>query len=331
MELLLKQKVDLMVENYYKIKRDFKWDYTIVKHFMAMNLASQNKSVNTEEIQEIKNHIKKEVGLFSRFKGINLLILSSLLCLENNYKDFFKNMQMVYEKMKDAGFTSSEYLPLASYTIVKQVSIDKWDEKIERMKSFYSNMKKNHFWLTSTDDYVLAAVLATSDLDVEKSSEEIEKCYKLLNQRAFTKGNSIQSLSQILAFGEEDVENKCSRAIFLYDKLKSEKCKLKYSGLTSLGVLTLIACDENKLVEEIKEVYDYIRGKSGYGMFSIEKSHVVMLSSSLVADSYIERIQKGLINVTLANSINAIVIAQQQAAIVAACAASSAAASSASS
>ncbi len=36
------------------------------------------------------------------------------------------------------------------------------------MKSFYSNMKGNHPWLTSVDDYVLAAVLATSDLDIEK-------------------------------------------------------------------------------------------------------------------------------------------------------------------
>ncbi len=56
-----------------------------------------------------------------------------------------------------------------------------------------------------------------------------------------------------------------------------------------------------------------------------------MLAISLVADSYIERIQKGLIDITLANSINAIVIAQQQAAIAAACAASAAAASSSSS
>ncbi len=30
-------------------------------------------------------------------------------------------------------------------------------------------MKKNHPWLTTADDYVLAAVLATSDLDIEKN------------------------------------------------------------------------------------------------------------------------------------------------------------------
>ncbi len=31
--------------------------------------------------------------------------------------------------MREAGFKNSQYLPLASYTIVKEVSMDKWDEK----------------------------------------------------------------------------------------------------------------------------------------------------------------------------------------------------------
>lgn len=331
MELLLKQKIDLMTENYNELKKAFKWEYSIVKHFVAMNSAIKDKKVNVEEIEEIKDYIKKQVGLFSQFRGMNLFILSSLLYLESNYKDFFENMQKVYEKMRDAGFRNSQYLPLASYTIVKEVSMDKWDEKIQRMKNFYSNMKKNHPWLTTADDYVLAAVLATSDLDIEKTSEEMEICYKLLNEKAFVKGNSLQSLSQILALGEEDAENKCSRAVSLYNELKSEKCKLRYDGLASLGMLTLIASNDIKIVEEVKEVYKYIKEKDGYGIFSIEKSHIVMLAISLAADSYIERIQKGLIDITLANSINAIVIAQQQAAIAAACAASAAAASSSSS
>jgi uncharacterized protein (UPF0335 family) len=330
-ELLLKQKIDLMTENYNQVKKGFKWEYSIVKHFVAMNSALKNKKINVEEIQEIKDYIKKQVGLFSKFRGMNLFILSSLLHLESNYKDFFQDMQKVYEKMRDAGFRNSEYLPLASYTIVKEVSMDKWEDKIQRMKTFYSNMKKNHPWLTTADDYVLAAVLATSNLDVEKTSEEMENCYKLLNDKAFLKGNSLQSLSQILALGEEDAENKCNRAVSLYKELKSEKCKLKHDGLASLGVLTLISSDDSDIVEEVKEVYNYIKGKDGYGIFSIEKSHIVMLAISLVADSYIERIEKGLINITLANSINSIVIAQQQAAIVVACAASLAAASSSSS
>ncbi len=39
MELLLKQKIDLMTENYNQVKKGFKWEYSIVKHFVAMNSA----------------------------------------------------------------------------------------------------------------------------------------------------------------------------------------------------------------------------------------------------------------------------------------------------
>ncbi len=261
---------------------------------------------------------------------MNLLILSSLLNLENNYKDFFHSMQTVYKKMKNARFSGTDYLTLSSYTMVKKVSIDKWDEKIERMSSFYSNMKKNHFWLTSQDDYVLAAVLATSDLEVEKTSYEMEYYYKLLNNNGFFKGTSLQSLSQILVFGEEDAERKCSRALSLYDKLNNKKCKLKYDGLASLGMLTLITSNEDEIVGEIKEVYDYIRKKQGYGFLNIEKSHVTMLAISLVADCHIDKIKEGLLDATLANSINAILIAEQQV-IMSGCIVASVAAASSSS
>ena len=55
-----------------------------------------------------------------------------------------------------------------------------------------------------------------------------------------------------------------------------------------------------------------------------------MFAASLVCNSYIDDYQKGLLDITIGNSINAIIIAQQQAAM-AAVIASSAAANSASS
>lgn len=64
MELLLKQKVDLMVENYAELKKAFKWEYGIVKHFGAMNSAIKHKKINVQEIEEIKDYIKNRQGYF---------------------------------------------------------------------------------------------------------------------------------------------------------------------------------------------------------------------------------------------------------------------------
>lgn len=251
MDILLKKKVDLMIENFYQLKNGFKWDAHLLKHFGAMVYATKEKNIDIETIEEVKSYIKSETGWCSQFRGMNIFILASLLSLEKDYKSFFKDMLEIYDRMKEKGFSSSQYLPLATYTIVKEVQKEYWDYSIKRMKLFYDNMKKNHFWLTSHDDYVFAAVLATTDLEVELTSRKIEECYKLLNESGFYKGNDLQTLSHILAIGEEETQQKCRKAKEIYNGLANNKCKLQYSGLATLGLITLVTNDTDKIVSKI--------------------------------------------------------------------------------
>lgn len=331
MNIELKGKVDLMVENYFEIKSNFRWQTGLLKHFSAMIHALRGNKVNVDRLEEIKNYIKEETGWTSNYRGNNELIIATLLCFEEDYRSFFKNMVTVHEKMREQGFKKSAYLPLATYTIAKNVQADQWNNKIQRMNEFYNKMKEKHFWLTSADDYVFAAVLATTDLDIEETMGKVEECYKTLNKEGFWKGNDLQTLAHIMALGEENVEEKCKKAHSLYNKLKDEKCKLQYSGLATLGVLTLITSEEDKIVRDIKEVNDYIYEKDGYGMWSLDKSARTILAANLVSDFYVDEIKKGVLQIALGNSINAIIIAQQQAAVAGACAASAASASSSSS
>lgn len=330
MDVRLKEKVDLMVENYNELKSNFKWDTSLLKHFCAMMHAARAEKVNIEKIQEIEKYIKDETGWTSDYRGTNKLIIATLLCFEDDYKSFFKDMLEVHEKMRQEGFKKSEYLPLATYTIVNDAPREKWNYKIQRMDKFYRSMKENHFWLTSTNDYVFAAVLAATDLNVEETMGKIEECYKVLSKEGFWKGNDLQTLSHILALGEESVYEKCKKANELYNKLKDEKCKFNYNGLATLGVLTLISEDKDQIVSGIKEVSDFIHNKPGYGMWSLDKSTRIILSANLVCDFYVDEMKKGVIKVALANSINSIVIAQEQA-VIAGCIAASIAASSSSS
>lgn len=328
MDIELNEKVNLMVENYKELKDNFKWDSNILKHFCAMMHAVRGKRVNTDRIKEIKKYIKEGTGWSSDFRGNNLLIMTTLLCFEEDYKSFFKNMTEAHEKMRQQGFRKSTYLPLASFILVKDVPKEQWSNKLQRMDEFYKSMKENHFWLTSADDYVFAAVLSASDLDVKETMEKVEECYKSLNKEGFGKGNGLQTLSHILALGEEASSEKCKKAITLYNKLKDKKCRLNYYGLAALGVLTLIALDEDKIVSNIKEVSDFVYEKAGYGMWSLDKNTRTILSANLVCDFYVDEMKKGIVDAALANSINAILIAQQQAAVAACCGASAAAASS---
>ncbi|SHI61991.1 Protein of unknown function [Clostridium cavendishii DSM 21758] len=330
MDEILKKKIDLMVENFHRLKNDFIWEERLVKHFAAMIHANNNKVVNTNEIRKTVDYIKEKTSTFSYFRGANKFIIANLLTFEEDYEDMFKKIENIYGKLKESGFKRSEYLPLAAYTIAKEASDDSQIAyRIERMSLFYESMKKNHWWLTSSDDYVLAAVLANTDLDVNETTNKIEECYGILKDKAFSASNDLQTLSHILALGDEDSNKKVNKAITLYEGLKNIKCKVRYSGLSSLGVLTLITDDTSKILKEVKEVYDYIYEKDGYGFWSLDKNIRIILVLNLISAYYVDAIKDEVLEITLANSINAILIAQEQAAMMA-CIAASAAASSAS-
>lgn len=331
MDIALKLKVDLMVENFEELKKDFKWDADLLKHFCAMMYATRGKKIDVDKIKKIREYIKQETGWTSEYRGTNQLIMASIISFEEDYESIFQNMLEIYKKMREEGFKHSVYLPLTTHTIAKNSSIEQWNHKIQRVNEFYKKMKENHFWLTSDDDYVFAAVLAVTDLEVEPTMKKVEICYNTLNKEGFWKGNDLQTLSHIMAIGEDDIEEKCKKVGRIYNKLKAKKCRLEYKGLATLGILALITADEDKVVEDIKEVNDFIYGKSGYGIWSLDQSTRTILSANLVSDYYIDEMKKGVMDVTLANSINAIIIAQEQAAVAAACTACAVAASASSS
>ncbi|GFP76905.1 DUF4003 family protein [Clostridium fungisolvens] len=325
MNSLVADRTNLMIDNFHKLKHGFRWEANLVKHFIAMSLAIDNRKSEMDNLLRIRDYIRSHTSWVSYFRGTNELILVNLLSGEENYPDVFNNVQAAYELMKRNGFRSSPYLPMAAYVIASTSEKAQWNKNVERMIKFYEGMKKNHFWITSPDDYVYAAILATTDFDIEETLNKIEKYYDVLNKDGFYKGNALQTLSHILALSEGNVEDNCRRTIALYKKLKGEKCKLRYDALATLGLLALVSTDVDTLVSEIKEVYDYIHSVDGYGFWSLDTSNRTMIAASIVSSYYIDNIKNGILQISVGNSINAILIAQQQAAAAAACAAAASA------
>lgn len=326
----LKSKVDLMADNFHELKNAFKWESHLIQHFGAMICATREAKVNIEHIREVKAYIKAQTSWVSYFRGHNEMIVSMLLANEAGYEQIFERANKVYEDLKATGFSRGSYLPLAAITIAISAEPANYPVVYQRMDQIYQNMKKNHFWLTSQDDYVLASVLAASDLDVDKTSAEMERCYEILNRGGIYKSNELQSLSHVLSMGEESAEAKCQKAMAIQMRLKSSPCKLKYQGLVSLGVLALVSDQPEEIADEVLEVYEYLYQTDGYGFWGIDSNLRGILAASIVSDFYADHLNNNLIGATVANSITSIIIAQQTA-MMAAVAASSAAASSAAS
>ncbi|MGB8453379.1 MAG: DUF4003 family protein [Anaerocolumna sp.] len=326
----LKEKCDLFAENHQALRKNFRWDYAMMHCLGALLYTDAGLPVNVEAIKNSKEIIKNNTGLFSSFKETTFFALATLLSLDTDPQDLFSRSFKIYGDLKKAGFYGSPYLTLAAFSIAKQSDAADTQPVVDKAKEFYDAMKKKHRFLTSTDDYGYAAMLALTGLSVDQAIREMETCYEYLKDD-FGAGNALQSLTHVLTLGEETADKKCSRAKKIYEKLTQKGCKLsKYKELASLGILVLISEDVDKITEEIKDVYQALTEKKGFGKWSMAKHERTMYAAALATSDHISDFQKDSVAFTMTNSLTNIVIAQQTAMIIAASSASAAAAASSS-
>lgn len=324
----LRIKCDLFADNYKEMYKKFKWNYSTNTRLGALLYAMEDKAADICAIEDCKDMIKENTGIFSQFKDTTYFMTSVMLSLREEPEAMLKGAISIYDDMKKEGFHASPYLVLAALSIALQKEPLEYQRIILTAKAFYDSMKEEHRFITSADDYGFAAMLAMTDKPVNLTVLEMENCYRILKEN-FSYSNAVQSLSHVLVFSEEEAQAKCSRVVELYQALKNRKCKFG-SGmeLSFLGVISLLKEDTFKLAEEIAETNEYLKGKKGFGYWSISATERIMYGAALVCDDYLTDIKKNTLELTLANNIAGILLAQQMAMMAAASSGAAAAAAS---
>ncbi len=324
----LKYKCEMFANNYNELKRKFKWNSDINTRLGALLYTMENREADADAIERCRRIIKENTGVFSQFKDTTNFMTSVMLSLQADPEPMFKSVLTVYEAMKKEGFHSSPYLVLAAISIALQADPYDYRRVITSAKNYYDAMKEEHKFITSSDDYGFAALLAVSEKQVYQAVREMEDCYRIL-KGDFYGANAVQALSHVLTFSEEAADAKCRRVAELNRAMKDRKCKIG-SGieLSFLGVIALLQEDAMKLTDEIVAVRDYLKNKKGFGNWSMTGTERVMFAVAIVCDDYLTDIRRNTVEYTLANNVTGILIAQQMAVMAAASGAAAAAAAS---
>lgn len=67
MEEGIRQKADLMAENYRTLKKNFIWESGLLNHFGAMVHTTKGIRVDAELLEEVKRYLKAKTGWTSQF------------------------------------------------------------------------------------------------------------------------------------------------------------------------------------------------------------------------------------------------------------------------
>lgn len=285
----IKSRIDLLVENYEALRLRFMADSKFLNHFSSLVHASNDRKVDIAALKKIRAAMKEDTGIFSFFRGINESILMSFLYFEEDYNNSIKNTLSVYEKVKSNGISRSNYMPIAAYNIAKEVPSKSYDYTIKRMKEFYNAIKKGNYWNTNAKDFVFLALLAVTDLEVEKASKMVQYYYNNLKSIGLPKGTELQLLSYILTILGGESEKIFKNIINICSEFKEKNLKLGRYVIPSLGILAFINADISEVAQEIKEANEYLKRKKGYGFFGLSNDMRMLLIVSLICHIYLEK------------------------------------------
>lgn len=319
MEELIKLKLDRLIDLFQEVSSGYKWEGSLTNHFTALTYTLNNKGFDKKEVEDVRSHMKKTTGMFSNYRGTSKIILSALLTGKyDNPKQEFDKILSYDKRMKQAGFKNNMYLPIASYALLASCNEECVGTRIDKSLEIYSEMKKNHFWLTGGDDYPLSILLSNSDASVNSIIENMEDCYNLLTENGFHKNNGLQFLSHILGFRKEDNKTKVLRCKEIFDRLKDNKMKVYSSGYGVIGFLSILGDKGYEAVDQVIEVVKILKSTKKYKWLTKE-THLYT-AAALACDVYIENMknQKDLIQTAIGISIEALIAAQTVAIIAAA-------------
>ncbi|WJE50657.1 DUF4003 domain-containing protein [Bacillus cereus] len=324
--ITLQQKLEQYTHIYAQLKGELKWKTSDSRTGMmiAAMYAGSDKSFHLGRFLEISNYIKDQVGMFSYLKSYHRFVVAATLDIHfTHYKEAFQKFLDLYERLVAGGFSRSIFTYLAAAALLPEDN-GQYDTRIQRSMQVYKRMKEDHFFLTSTNDYPLAVLLAGQSEKVETLMDRVERLYQKLAVAGMRKGNDLQFLSHILSLKKDVSEDiLVARYINIWNMMKQEKVKVKQMHYPAIGLLALLEDGE----KEVHSVRAFIEKLQGDKLFRCHTDVSILIAIQLFVS------QKGAesqaANTGLQTMIE-VLIQAQQAAMIAAITASSAAASASS-
>ena len=321
--ITLQQKLDQYTHIYAQLKGELRWKTSDsrIGMMIASMYAGSDKPFDLGRFLEISSYIKDQVGMFSYLKSYHRFVVAATLDIHfTHYKEAFQQFLDLYERLVAGGFNRSIFTYLAAAALLPEDNVQ-YDTRIQRSLQVYKRMKEDHFFLTSTEDYPLAVLLAGQSEKVETLMGRVERLYQKLAAAGMRKGNDLQFLSHILSLKKDASEDiLVAQYTNIWNNMRQEKIKVKQMHYPAIGLLALLEDGE----KEVSSVRAFIEKLKGDKQFRWHTDVNVFIAIQLFIS------QKGMESHTANTGLQTMVevlIQAQQAAMMAAIAASSAAAS----
>ena len=317
----LTRKLELLASNKIAIDKAFFLEMGISQVIGGLLFASAGKEVDIERLKESKKILSKRKGIFSAFRDVAELVITSRMTLEADPEQYLSDLEEVFDVLMKGKVMEDSYMVITAMIIVDRGRKADAEEIRDKTNEIMRRMSKEHPLLTSSEDLALASLLAMSERDIDTIIEEMEECYKYIKKELKIKAdsNSVQALSEILALTGGSMKAKCDKVAELFNAFKEQGSKFgTYLEFPALGTLININVPAEELAGEIIEAADFLKKNKGFGGLSMDRKTRLMFAALLVGEVYTEEsTDENVVNkAVITNSALAIAIAEEVAIMV---------------
>ncbi|GKV68505.1 hypothetical protein NCCP2716_10030 [Sporosarcina sp. NCCP-2716] len=239
---------------------------------------------DAESFSRTMDALKKRVGWLSPVRGNFLPLLASFLDTGRLPADeavdgLFKRQQV----LRRAGFKNTVHSFLAA--LLMSPTPGSFQSEAVQAKRLYTAMKKQHFLLTSDEDYSYAMLLGKLKNDPKEQAALMRKYYDELNGSGFKSGAELQWLSQVLtidccSYKEEHAVR--SRELMTHIR---KRVNLKPIHYPLIGFLAILECSDDQ-VEQLISLTNFLAKEE---LFKLRRAAAFSFGTGYLLQQLMER------------------------------------------
>lgn len=200
MDKFLIDRIEKTIENYRGAKELLRNDGDVINHFASLVFAHYEKDIPVDRVKEIRKYIKATTPRMSPFRGDVLYVISLLIATtpEDGERDLIEDMYLVMSMLEEAGFSSGVHLALTAYAIARYSRGKDKLQIVNKVKESYSLLKEKYYSITKEDDYLICALWALNDIEIELVDDFVENVFEHVADSNIRSKNGIQGLANAI-------------------------------------------------------------------------------------------------------------------------------------
>jgi len=262
-----------------------------------------DREFDAESLNRAMDALKKRAGWFSPLRG-NLLPLMSAF-LDKPGMNIEEEIDRLFAKqriLRNFGFRNTAHSYLAALFMTDDANF--YDKEAKQAKSLYDEIKKQHFFLTSDDDYAYAVLLGKNGSDPVEHADSMRTYYNALRATGFRAGNELQWMSQVITYRCVDFNpSLVLRAVEILERF-SRDTRIRPIHYPMIGFLVAFKVTDCALLAIVELSHSLGESKP----FKRQKEMALSIAIGYVLHDLIEIMEE---NVDLATSVELILQTQQ--------------------